>query len=268
MAVSAARPTATAIAAAYDATGASWEYGPGRVYNHLAGVVVGRSPVAMDDRLVLDVGAGTGAASRAIERAAGFPIAVDFAVGVLAATAGDRAPAAVADACALPFADRSVDGVVAAFAINHVATPSAALAEARRVCRPGSPIVASAYAAGDDHPAKRIVEDALRAAGWAPPPWYDALRREAMPRLATPEQAASESAAAGLDADVEQLDVALPWLAAADLVAWRLGLAQHAPFVDQLAVADRDRLRRAALDALGDEPQALVRSIIVIRAVV
>jgi hypothetical protein len=52
--------------AAYDATGTAWQQGPGRLYDQLAAVVVDRCP-ALDNRsLVLDLGAGTGAATRAI----------------------------------------------------------------------------------------------------------------------------------------------------------------------------------------------------------
>ena len=69
------------IAAAYDVTGGSWERGAGRVYNHLADVVVDLSPVPVDGRLVLDIGAGTGAASRAIARRGGRAIALDAALG-------------------------------------------------------------------------------------------------------------------------------------------------------------------------------------------
>ncbi len=95
------------VADAYSATGPLWDAGPGRIYDRLAGVLVDASPISLAGCLVADVGAGTGAASRAIARLGGRPVAVDVASGMLAAgrTRAGRsaAPAAVADACRLPF---------------------------------------------------------------------------------------------------------------------------------------------------------------------
>ena len=221
----------------------------------------------VDGRLVLDVGAGTGAASRAIARRGGRAIALDAALGVLADRRLERPPAAVADALALPLPDRSVGGVVAAFSLNHVARPAAALAEAQRVCRPGSPIVAATYAEDDGHPVKAAVLAALVAHGWEPPAWYRALQQDVAPLLWSMESARDVCAEAGLGAEVERRRVAMPWLGPGDLVDWRLGMAQHAPFVDQLPASDRAALRADAIDELGADPPPLERSILVIVAV-
>lgn len=256
-----------AIAAAYDVTGGSWERGAGRVYNHLADVVVDLSPVSVDGRLVLDVGAGTGAASRAIARRGGRVIAVDAARGVLADRRRDRPPAAIADALALPLQSRVVGGFVAAFSLNHAARPEVALVEARRVCRPGSPIVVATYAEDDGHPAKAAVLAALHAHGWEPPAWYGALQKHIAPLLSSVESARAVCASAGLRADVLLRRVPMPWLGPGDLVDWRLGMAQHAPFVDQLPAPDRAALRAAARRELGSDPPPLERSILVIAAV-
>jgi hypothetical protein len=61
--------------------------------------------------------------------------------------------------------------------------------------------------------------------------------------------------------------VPFPELRAEDLVAWRLGMAQHAPFVAGLSPADRDAVRDRAVALLGDAPP-LVRSFLVITAVI
>ena len=249
------------VAAAYSASGAAWQAGPGAIYERLAEVVVGHAPVPLRGRLVLDVGAGTGAASRAIVRAGGVPIALDVAAGMVSLARG-TARVVVADALALPVWSARVGGVVAAFSISHVPDAAAALREARRVTAPGGPIVASVLAADDAHPAKDAVAAALRCYGWREPGWDGALRA-----LGTPERCVAVARAAGLDAVVHEARVLFPVLGAADLVAWRLGLPQAAPFVAGLQPAARADLARDALCRLGDAWPPLVRSILVIAAV-
>ena len=156
---------------------------------------------------------------------------------------------------------------MAAFSLNHVPDPVAALRECARVCRAGSPLVVSAYAADDGHRAKQAVADALAEHGFTPEPWAVSLYRDVMPMLADPDRCAAATRAAGLDATVRAVRVPFPGLGADDLVAWRLGMAQHAPFVAGLTPSDREALRRRAVELLGDAP-ALVRSILVIIAVV
>ncbi|HEV8623584.1 MAG TPA: methyltransferase domain-containing protein, partial [Acidimicrobiia bacterium] len=229
------------VAAAYSATGAAWERGPARIYDRLAEVVVSALPVPLDGVAALDLGAGTGAATRALLAAgAARVVAVDAAVGMLAHDAGRRPPAVAGDALALPFAAGAFDATVAAFALNHLADPAAGLREAARVTRPGGGLAASAYAYDDDHPVKYAVQAALAARGWTPEPWYRALQVDAAPRLATVAAARAAAEAAGIDAEVEPARVPFPDLDAPALIAWRLGLAQHAPFVAALPT-DADR---------------------------
>jgi SAM-dependent methyltransferase len=259
----------TELAAAYSATGAAWQGGPGPIYDRLARVVVETSPVPVAGSRALDVGAGTGAATRALMAAgAARVVAVDAARGMLAHDAGRRPPAVVGDALALPFAAAAFDVTVAAFSLNHLADPAAGLREAGRVTRPGGAVPASAYAADDDHPVKRAVEDALAARGWAPEPWYRTVREQAAPRLATAEAARVAAGAAGLDAEVEVRRVPFLGLGAGDLVAWRLGVAQHAPFVARLPTDEaRAALAEDAAARLGEDWPPLVRSVVILRAV-
>jgi len=255
------------VARAYSATGAAWQAGPGRVYDRLAEALVARSPVPLTGRRVVDLGAGTGAASRAVTAAGGRPVAVDAAFGMLAVDRRRRPPAVQGDAGRLPLATGALGGVVAAFSLNHVPDPVAALVECRRVVAPGSPVLASTYAADDDHPVKGAVTEALAERGFVPPPWYVALASEVVPRLAEPERCAAAARAAGLDATVERLRVPFPELGPGDLVDWRLGMAQHAPFLAGLARRERAAVRARALGLLGEAP-VLERSVLVLSAVV
>jgi SAM-dependent methyltransferase len=254
------------LSEAYSATGVAWRNGPERVYQRLADVLVAQSPVPLAGQLVADVGAGTGAASRSITRVGGRPIALDLATGMLTVDRDVRPPALVADARHLPLATASCAAVVAAFSYNHVPDPELALADAARVVAPGGAVLASAYAADDTHPVKEAVEHAAAEAGWAAEPWIVEMKSHAAPRLASLVGARAAAAAAGLDAEVHQIDVPFPKLDADDLVAWRLGMAQIAPFVATLPAAALERLRARALELLGPDPDPLIRRMIVICA--
>jgi SAM-dependent methyltransferase len=255
------------LALAYSTSAGAWQNGPGCIYDRLAEVIVARSPVPVGGRAVLDVGAGTGAATRAALAAGAVRVvALDAAIGMLAHGAARRPPAVVGDARALPFAAASFDVAVSAFSLNHLVDPTTGLREMARVTRSGGALVAATYAADDTHPVKGAVEGALADRGWSPEPWYEVLRSEAAPVLATPEGFASAAATAGLEARVEPLRVAFPDLEVPDLVVWRLGLAQHAPFVARLSHEDREAVASEAAIRLGEEREPLVRSILVLGA--
>ena len=254
------------LAGAYDATGAAWRRGPERVYQRLADVLVAASPLELAGRVVADVGAGTGVAGRSIARAGGHPIALDLAEGMLRVGQGSRPASAVADARRLPLASGSCGGVVAAFSYTHVPDPELALAEAARVVGHGGVVLASAYAADDTHPVKAAVEGAATEAGWVAPAWHSELKAHSIPVLASIEGAQMASEAAGLDADVQCVDVPFPEIGPRELVAWRLGMAQIAPFVAALTEVARASLERRALELLGPDPEPLVRRVILLAA--
>ena len=259
--------TDASVADAYSRSGTAWQRGPARVYDRLAEAMVRVSPVPLAGRIVLDVGAGTGAASRAIRAAGGIPIASDVAVGMLHAIAPVAPPCVAADARRLPFATRSVGGIVAAFSLNHLPDPACGLREAGRVVRRGAPLLASAYASDDTHPVKDAVNAAAAELGWTPEPWVEELRTVSTPQLATVERATAVAAEAGLDdVEVHRLEVAYPDLSTSELIAWRCGMAQLAPFVVRLEPPDQARLRARAAELLGTAPP-LVRRVIVIAAV-
>ena len=255
-------------ASAYSAAAEAWQRGAGPVYDRLADVVVSRSPVPVAGARAFDLGAGTGAASRALIGAgAAEVVALDAAAGMLAYGAARRPPAVAGDAVALPFAADVFDVTVAAFSLNHLPDPVAGLVEAARVTRPGGALLVSAYAVDDSHPVKDAVEAALIGRGWRAEPWYEAVRTVSVPRLATVEAGREAAAEAGLRADVVALRVPFPDLDPAGLVAWRLGMAQHAPFVASLDAGQRQSLIADALGRMGHEWPVLERSLILVVAV-
>jgi SAM-dependent methyltransferase len=256
------------LRAGYDAAAPAWADGPGPLYARLARVLVAAAPVPLAGAVVLDLGAGTGAAGRAaLAAGARQVVAADLSLGMLRhardlglpSLSGDGAwdPVA-ADAVALPFRDRGFDLVVAAFCLNHLDSLGAGLAEVRRV---GAAIAASVFAPGWEHPAKDAVEGVLRSFGYRPPAWHASLSPGS--RAGDPGELAAAAAAAGFTAAaVRTADVHTGLVTPAELASWRLGLAQVAPFLRTLDAPGRAEVRRAAEQAVagavaGDAPMVV-----------
>jgi ubiquinone/menaquinone biosynthesis C-methylase UbiE len=255
----------TELARAYSSMGDEWARGPMQVYSQLAMALLTEYSGGVGGRRVLDLGAGTGAFSRAA-RAGGAAevVAVDVSGSMLRRIPCEfRVAAVVGDAYRLPFASHSFDVIGAAFSLNHLDDPAGALLEARRVLRIGGVLVASAYARDDNHAAKAAAEAAAEAHGWQPAPWYVTFRRTTVPKLATTDGALAAARAAGLEGAVARHRlVTIAGLSPRDLIAWRLGLVQFAPWMQTLEDDERAAVARDALDRLGDDPPPLVRSMI------
>lgn len=227
----------TDVRASYDAAAGGWASGPGPVYTRLAEALIAATPVPLAGRRVLDLGAGTGAAGRAaLAAGAGQVVAADLATGMLRVAGAGLHPVA-GDARALPFRAGSFDLVAAAFCLNHLPDPAAALAEVRRV---GGALAASLFAPGWTHPAKDAVDAALGPFGYREPPWHSCVSAGA-------ERIAGQAAAAGFgQVRLRTLSVPTGLVTPAQLTSWRLGLAQFAPFLRELNRQERDAARRAA----------------------
>jgi SAM-dependent methyltransferase len=95
---------------------------------------------------VADIGCGNGIYLAGLARRghAGPLLGVDLSPGMLAATraAAPGASLAVGDAAALPLADGAADLTLAPHMLYHVPDPRAAVAEFRRVTRPGGQLLA------------------------------------------------------------------------------------------------------------------------------
>ena len=253
------------VRAAYDAAAADWAGGPERMYAPLARALVAAAPLPVAGGRILDLGAGTGVVGRAaLAAGAARVVAADLAVAMLRRGGPAQHPVA-ADATALPFRDQAFDLVVAAFCLNHLSEPGAALREARRV---GRGFAASTFAPGWTHPAKLAVDDALRPFGFQPPAWYLSLQREAGPAAQDPGRLAAQAASAGFsDVQVRTMTVPTGLSDPAQLASWRLGMAQVAPFLQSLDAGQRAAARRAAEQAVaGTGP--LVVSMLVLTGLV
>ena len=236
------------VRAAYDAAAADWAGGPEQVYAPLARALVAAAPLPVAGGRVLDLGAGTGVVGRAaLAAGAARVVAADLAVAMLRRGGPAQHPVA-ADAMALPFRDQAFDLVVAAFCLNHLSGPGAALREAWRV---GRGFAASTFAPGWTHPAKLAVDEALRPFGFQPPAWYLSLQREAGPAAQDPGRLAAQAAGAGFtDVQVRPMTVPTGLSDPAQLASWRLGMAQVAPFLQSLDAGQRAAARRAAEQAV------------------
>ena len=92
---------------------------------------------------VLDLAAGTGTSSQPFRDRGAFVVPCDFSLGML--QVGRRRlpalPFTAGDALRLPFRDGVFDAVTISFGLRNVQDTDAALAEMRRVTRPGGRVV-------------------------------------------------------------------------------------------------------------------------------
>jgi ubiquinone/menaquinone biosynthesis C-methylase UbiE len=253
--------------AAYDAASGGWSDGPERVYDRMAEMLVDRCLIGLDGHRVLDLGAGTGAVSRAVARRGGRPIALDAALGMARTTRAVGVPSTQGDATAVPFADGSFAAVIAAFVLNHVPDAVAALAEARRVLARGGVMLASTFGTGPDHPVKAAVEAAAGRHGWSPPAWYARLKAEAGDPLAGADRFAGLAERAGFG----RVSAATTTFAtgvddARSMVEYRLGMPLLVGFASCLPAEERAAVVDEAVAGLGPDPEPLRPTVVVLEA--
>jgi demethylmenaquinone methyltransferase / 2-methoxy-6-polyprenyl-1,4-benzoquinol methylase len=154
-----------AIAGRYDLLNDILSAGQVRLWRRAVTRIAGAGP----GERVLDLAAGTGTSSLTFTAAGADCVACDFSLGMLRAgrarlagprgvredgqsprdqggSGGDRSPRGNTsfvggDALRLPFRDGAFDVVTISFGLRNVADPGAALAEMRRVTRPGGRLV-------------------------------------------------------------------------------------------------------------------------------
>ncbi|WP_103510738.1 class I SAM-dependent methyltransferase [Streptomyces sp. SM13] len=128
---------------------------------------------------VLDVGCGSGTVSaEAVARGASVD-AADAEPGMAEATrrAAPTADVRVAHLPELPYEEDTFDAVVGNFVLNHVGRPREALAELRRVTRPGGRVAVTIWRS-PGAPGQTLIGRATQAAGLTRPDWLPALAPE------------------------------------------------------------------------------------------
>ena len=137
-----------AIAGRYDLLNDILSVGQVRLWRRVVARITGAGP----GERVLDLAAGTGTSSLTFTAAGADCVACDFSLGMLRAghsrigdgqrddTSG-RLGFVAGDAMRLPFRDGAFDAVTISFGLRNVADPVVALAEMRRVTRPGGRLV-------------------------------------------------------------------------------------------------------------------------------
>ena len=159
-----AAPSSTFIAA----DGDGYELTMGRWSRRLAEHFIDFTGVA-DGEKVLDVGCGTGSLSFAL--AARAPkssfTGIDFSQAYIAYAKVKNVEARLAfetgDACAMPYADKSFDRVLSLLVLHYVREPNKAIAEMRRVARPGATVAATVWDARGGLVGNRIFFDTAAA---------------------------------------------------------------------------------------------------------
>jgi demethylmenaquinone methyltransferase/2-methoxy-6-polyprenyl-1,4-benzoquinol methylase len=125
------------VAARYDLTNSALSFGLDRHWRAVTARTLNPAP----GEKVLDLAAGTAVSTAAFAARGAFAVASDFSPGMLAAGSRRAVPKVGADALALPFADEAFDAATVSFGLRNFADTAAALAELRRVVRPGGRLV-------------------------------------------------------------------------------------------------------------------------------
>src|SRR5437773_4571856 len=114
---------------------------------------------------VLDVACGPGSVSDAVRKAGGIPTGVDFS-GKMIAIAQTTFPDlsfVQGDAQNLPFEDAGFDRVLINFGLLHLSRPEKGCAEACRILKSGGRFGFTVWAAPQENPGAKIVNDAIEA---------------------------------------------------------------------------------------------------------
>jgi SAM-dependent methyltransferase len=136
--------TATALRDFYEAPGTTVSSGPDRARRQaqmLAGVLAGRD----GRQRIVDVGCGEGTATCRVKRLdpANTVIGIDWSAMALAQARARGVLVVQGGIDGLPLPDASVDVVIMSELIEHLVDPDGAVAEVRRVLRPGGSLLLS-----------------------------------------------------------------------------------------------------------------------------
>ncbi len=220
-----------------------------------------------DGERILDVGCGTGSLAGVIVSVTttstidGVDLAAPYIEYAARTHRDPRLHFQVGDACALPFASCSFDRVLSLLVLHFVPRPLEAVAEMRRVARPGALLAAAVWDLRGGFPAGRIFFDTAAAID----PAADAYRARHLTRpLTRPGELAEAWRSAGLLDVVEtMLAIRMEYSCFDDYWSPYDGLdGPAAEYVVKLAAEKRavlkDAVRRAYLDGEADGPRSFV----------
>jgi SAM-dependent methyltransferase len=228
----------------------------GRWSRRLAPLLIGFGGLADAER-VLDVGCGTGSLTFALPAFAdlagvtGIDATGPFVAAARARNADPRITFDLGDARALPYADASYDRAYSSLVLHFVPDPARAVAEMRRVVRPGGTVAAAVWDNYGGQPFTRILWD---IAGVLDP----ALERPYFRPLNGPGEMAEAWRGAGLEGVEEtSLTIRMEFASFGDYWApFETGEGPHGQYVAGLPDRARETLKRHVRRAyVGNRPE-------------
>ena len=220
-----------------------------------------------DGERILDVGCGTGSLASVILSVTtsstidGVDLAAPYIEYAARTHRDPRLHFQVGDARSLPFASCSFDRVLSLLVLHFVPRPLEAVAEMRRVARPGALLAAAVWDLRGGFPAGRVFFDTAAAID----PTADAYRARHLTRpLTRPGELAEAWRSAGLvDIAETMLAIRMEYSCFDDYWSPYDGLdGPAAEYVVKLAAEKRaalkEAVRRAYLDGEGDGPRSYV----------
>jgi demethylmenaquinone methyltransferase / 2-methoxy-6-polyprenyl-1,4-benzoquinol methylase len=150
------------VAERYDLANDVLSLGQDRAWRRLVVEAVAPRP----GERVLDLAAGTGTSSEPFAAAGATVVPTDLSIGMLRVGRRRRADLGfvAGDALQLPFRDQSFDAVTISFGLRNVEDTAAALAELRRVTRPGGRLVVCEFSTPTWRPFRVLYGNYLVAA--------------------------------------------------------------------------------------------------------
>ncbi|MDL9936050.1 demethylmenaquinone methyltransferase [Gordonia sp. ABSL1-1] len=148
------------VARRYDITNTVLSFGRDRSWRKATRKALALRP----GDVVLDLAAGTAVSTVELATSGAHCIAADFSLGMLKAGSRRRVPKVAADALALPFADESFDAATISFGLRNVHDVPTALAELRRVLKPGGRLVICEFSTPTFKPFRTVYMEYLMKA--------------------------------------------------------------------------------------------------------